>query len=144
MFYAARELFPDSPHLELPNRTPRNAWVEAFLWIRDNTPVDAFFALNPEHMELPGEDQHGFRALAERSMLADRVKDSGVVTMFPRLTKTWREQTDAQKNWKEFKQEDFRRLKSVYGVNWVVLEKPGIPGLTCPYENSRLLVCKIE
>lgn len=144
MFYAARELFPDSSHLELPGRAPRNAWVEAFLWIRDNTPVDAYFALNPEHMEVAGEDQHGFRAIAERSMLADRVKDSGVVTMFPRLTETWIEQTDAQKNWQRFQKDDFERLKSIFGVSWVVLEKPGVPGLSCPYENSRLLVCKIE
>jgi len=36
-------------------------------------------------MNSQGEDEHGFRALAERSMLADRVKDSGAVTMFPRL-----------------------------------------------------------
>jgi len=28
-------------------------------------------------MELPGEDLHGFRALAERSVLADEVKDAG-------------------------------------------------------------------
>jgi hypothetical protein len=144
MFYASRELFPDSRHLELPNANPRNVWVDTFLWVRNNTPADAFFALDPGHMELQGEDQHGFRAIAERSMLADRVKDSGVVTMFPRLAETWIEQVNAQKNWKEFQQADLLRLKNVYGVNWVVLEKPGISGLTCPYENARLLVCRIE
>lgn len=144
MFYAGRQLFPDSPHLELPDRTPRNPWVESFLWVRQNTPTAAYFALDPEHMEIAGEDQHGFRAISERSMLADKVKDSGVVTMFPRLAETWIEQTNAQKNWKQFKRDDLLRLKSTYGVNWVILEKPGIPGLTCPYENARLMVCEIE
>lgn len=144
MFYASRQLFPDTPQLEFPNAAPRNPWVEAFLWIRDNTPTDAFFALDPDHMALPGEDQHGFRALAERSMLADRVKDSGAITMFPKLTETWLEQTTALEGWKKFQRDDFTRLKTTYGVTWIVLEKPGVPGFVCPYENRRLLVCKID
>ena len=144
MFYAGRELFPATPHLELPGAAPKNAWVETFLWIRENTPVDAYFALDPDHMELPGEDQHGFRALAERAMLADRVKDSGAVTMFPNLADTWTEQFNDQKGWKKFGVEDFRRLKKKYGVGWVVVEKPGVAGLTCPYENARLMVCRVE
>jgi hypothetical protein len=48
--------------------------------------VDAYFALDPEHMRLPGEDQHGFRAIAEHSMLADRVKDSGLSPCFRRCS----------------------------------------------------------
>jgi len=48
--------------------------VEAFRWISRNTPVDGEFALDPHYMELPGEDYHGFRALAERSVLADGVR----------------------------------------------------------------------
>ena len=106
--------------------------------------MDAYFALDPDHMELPGEDQHGFRALAERAMLADRVKDSGAVTMFPNLADTWTEQFNDQKGWKKFGVEDFRRLKKKYGVGWVVVEKPGVAGLTCPYENARLMVCRVE
>ena len=144
MFYAGRELFPATPHLELPGAAPKNAWVETFLWIRENTPVDAYFALDPDHMELPGEDQHGFRALAERAMLADRVKDSGAVTMFPNLADTWTEQFNDQKGWKKFDVEDFRRLKEKYGVGWVAVEKPGVAGLACPYENARLMVCRVE
>jgi hypothetical protein len=144
MFYAGRELFPATPHLEMPGAAANNAWVETFLWVRQNTPVDAYFALNPDHMELPGEDQHGFRALAERAMLADRVKDSGAVTMFPNLADTWTEQFNDQKDWKKFQAEDFRRLKKKYGVTWVVLEKPAVAGLACPYENERLTVCRIE
>ena len=143
MFYAQRQLFPATPHLEWPGRGVGNPWVQAFLWIRGNTPVDAYFALDPEHMRLPGEDQHGFRAVAERSMLADRVKDSGAVTMFPALAQTWLEQVNAQQGWKNFGAEDFARLYRQFGVNWVVLQQPGVAGMECPYQNASLVVCRV-
>ena len=74
MFYAQLQLFPATAHLELPWAAPKNSWLQAFAWIRENTPVDSLFALDPHYVELPGEDYHGFRALAERSVLADYVK----------------------------------------------------------------------
>ncbi|HEX4487525.1 MAG TPA: hypothetical protein VH088_14735 [Terriglobales bacterium] len=142
MFYAGRQLFPDSPHLELPDRAPQNDWASAFLWIKSNTPIDAYFALDPEHMELPGEDQHGFRAMAERSMLADKIKDSGAVTMFPALAETWQEQTREQDGWKNFHPADFQRLQQKFGVNWFVLTE-GLPGMACPYKNRAVAVCRL-
>ena len=143
MFYAQRQLFPQDPHLEWPGRTTENRWVEAFLWIRQNTPAEAYFALDPDHMRLRGEDQQGFRSIAERSMLADLVKDSGAVTMFPSLAPTWLEQVRDQENWKHFGIRDFARLKEKYGIDWLVLEQPGISGLECPYRNSDVLVCHL-
>ena len=143
MFYAQRQLFPATPHLEWPGRQTGNQWTQAFLWIRGNTPVNAYFALDPEHMRLPGEDQRGFRAVAERSMLADRVKDSGAVTMFPALAQIWLEQVSSQQGWKEFGVEDFARLHHKFGVDWVVLQQPGVAGMECPYQNDALLVCRI-
>jgi len=144
MFYAQRQLFPATAHIEWPNSGSSNDWVGAFEWVRDNTPVDAYFALNPDYMELPGADQHGFRAIAERSRLADRIKDSGVVTMFPRLAETWKQQVEAQNGWKSLEAADFRRLQKQFGVNWIVLEQPGLPDLNCPYKNKRLVVCSIR
>ena len=144
MWITQRQLFPATPHIELPGAAPRNDWVEAFLWIRDHTPVSAHFALDPDHMKVPGEDQHGFRAIAERSRLADKLKDSGAVTMFPALAETWREQVRAQAEWINFKTDNFRRLKEKFGVNWVVLQKPGVPSLNCPYQNNAVLVCRVE
>jgi len=44
-------------------------------------PVDAYFALDPDYMAAPGEDYHSFRALAERSQLADNIKDASMVTL---------------------------------------------------------------
>jgi len=143
MFLAQRGLFPASAHVEWPWAQPRNPWAQAFDWIRANTPTDALFALNPVHMQLLGEDEIGFRARAERSMLADAVKDKGASTMFPPLSVKWLEQVRDQKNWKQFQNEDFERLRQKYGVSWIVIEQPGKPGLECPYQNSAVQVCRV-
>jgi hypothetical protein len=142
MFYAERQLFPATSHIEWPGGSS-NPWVQAFLWVRDHTPVNSYFALDPDHMRLTGEDQHGFRAIAERSMLADRVKDSGAVTMFPALAETWLEQVNSEAHWRAFGLEDFDRLHRTYGVDWVVLQPRGAAGMDCPYRNSAVIVCRI-
>ena len=141
---AQKETFPDSAYGEWPWKASSNAWAQAFEWIGTNTPVDAYFAMDPEAMRLPGEDQHGFRAIAQRSLLADSVKDSGAVSMFPAMADKWLEQVTAQHGWKKFQAEDFHALKTRYGVNWVVVEQPGVPGIACPYENVRVRVCKVR
>ena len=76
MFISQRLQFSGSEHLELPGRSTANPWLQAFAWIRQNTPTDAYFALDPEYLAAPGEDYHSFRALAERSQLADKIKDA--------------------------------------------------------------------
>lgn len=133
-----------SPHIEWPGRVPRHAWLEAFDWIRHNTPRDALFAVDPIYLERPRADYHGFRALAERSMLADYGKDRGVVGLFPELAYQWHQEYENQRRWREFTAEDFRALKRKYGVTWVLLEKPGVPGLACPYQNEKMMVCRVE
>ncbi|GAC1432510.1 MAG: hypothetical protein NVS1B11_08590 [Terriglobales bacterium] len=143
MLIAQRSLFPASSHIEWPGVTPKNEWARAFLWIRDNTPVNSIFALDPQHMRIAGEDTHGFRVIAERSMLADAIKDSGAVSMFPPLAEEWLEQVQVQSNWEQFRVEDFQRLSARYGVNWVVLQEPGVAGLECPYRNRAVLVCRL-
>lgn len=144
MFYSQRQLFAASAHIEWPGATPRNPWVQAFLWIRNTTPVDAVFALDPDYMNIPGEDANGFRAIAKRSMLADAVKDSGAVSMFPPLADEWFRQVDAQRGWKSFHVEDYRRLQREFGVQWVVVQAPGIPDLDCPYQNRSVFVCRLD
>lgn len=143
MFIAQRSLFPASAHVELPWAAPRNKWAQAFLWIRQNTPVDSRFAIDPDYMQIRGEDSIGFRALAQRSRLADAVKDSGSVSMFPALASAWYEQWQAQKDWKNFQHANFLRLKELYGVNWLVLQQPQADGFSCPYRNSVVAVCQI-
>jgi hypothetical protein len=144
MFWAQRQIFPATSHIEWPWAQPRNSWAQAFVWVRENTPRDALFALNPYHMELPGEDEMGFRARAQRSMLADAIKDKGAASAFPPLATKWLEQFEDQKNWKQFQKQDFERLRQKYGVTWVVVEQPGVAGLDCPYENSAVKVCRVE
>jgi len=144
MFLAQRALFPASAHVEWPGVAPRNPWAQAFIWVRNNTLTDAIFALDPYHMEIPGEDENGFRAIAERSMLADAVKDSGAVSMFPTMAETWLQQVQAQSDWKKFGLRDFRRLQAEYGVSWVVVQQPGVSGLNCPYQNQVVQVCRLD
>ncbi len=144
MFMAQRALFPASAHIEWPGVAPKNQWVQAFLWIRANTPRDAIFALDPTHMDIPGEEENSFEAVAERSMLADANKASGAVSMFPAMAEEWFSQIQAQSGWTTFQVQDFRRLKSQYGVSWVVLQQPGTAGLDCPYQNPTVLVCRLN
>ena len=143
MFFAQRQLFAGSPHLEWPGAPARNAWCEAFEWARQNTPRDALFALDPRHQELPGQDFHSFRALAQRSMLADYSKDRAVAANFPQLAPAWLAQTRARENWRQFTLDDFRRLHREFGVTWVVISQPGLPGFDCPFRNDAVLVCRI-
>ena len=145
MFYAQRQMYPATPHLELPGALAgENGWVSAFRWIGLNTPVDSQFALDPHYMELPGEDYHGFRALAERSVLADAVKDAGMAARVPRLAPRWLREVEAQQGWRDFQRADFLRLKAEFGVGWVVLEAPGAEGLPCPFRNAEVVVCRVE
>ena len=143
MFAAQRSLFPASAHVEWPGQTPKNPWAQAFVWVRENTPANAVFALDPDYMVIPGEDEIGFRCLAQRSRLADAIKDNGVVSMFPRLAEEWWEQVQAQRPWKNLHSADFARLKEKYGIGWVVLEQPGGAGMDCPYQNTAVRVCRL-
>ena len=154
MFYAQRQMYPSTAHLELPGRAPSNDWLRAFAWIRQktprqNTPTDALFALDPYYMQQPGEDFHGFRALAERSALADMVKDPGMVARIPSLAPRWQNETNATSNWRKFQPLDFQSLKNTFGVSWVVLSKSNAAnqssaGMICPYENQSVKVCEIK
>jgi hypothetical protein len=143
MFLAQRALFPASAHIEWPGAAPKNEWARAFIWIRENTPVDAVFALDPDFMQLKGEDTIGFRCLAQRSRLADASKDSGAVSMFPPLAEEWWAQVQAQTPWKNFRAEDFAQLKNKYKASWVVVQQPGVASLDCAYQNSMVRVCRL-
>ncbi len=179
-FLSNRLVYGSSPHVEWPGRLPRNHWVESFDWVRRNTPSNALFALDPRYLLRPGEDVHGFRAFAERSVLADWVKDRAVAAIDPGLAYPWRQQmrdlgvTKASAEtdrWPQFDAGDFRRLKRLYGVSWVLLEReparspaitepahgspapsadpaatraPAAVALPCPYENSAVKVCRID
>jgi hypothetical protein len=144
MYVLQYSQFPNSAHVEWPGYAYHNAWNSAFFWTRQNTPKDAVFALDPNYMRVAEDDQHGFRAVAERSALADAVKDSGAVSLFPQLADHWKAQVNAQIGWEKFDRRDFERLAKLYPVTWVVTRSPGPAGLTCPYEREGLAVCRIN
>jgi hypothetical protein len=152
--YLANALtYHSSPQVEWPGRLPANDWVRAFDWARSNTPPDAIFALNPDSMNLPGNDSHGFRAFAERGALADKLKDRAVTANCPELAYAWRQETRDLDHWENFEAADFERLAKRYGVSWAVLERTSRAGssvhaaadagLICPYLNQTLMVCEI-
>jgi Domain of unknown function (DUF6798) len=150
MFYAQRQMYPASAHIEWPGVAPRNAWLAAFAWIRQNTPVDARFALDPHYETLAGEDYHGFRALAERSVLADYEKDGGMACRVPRLAPRWLNEATAQSGWRNFQPADFQRLKKDFGVTWIVLSREDAlysmsdaNDMTCAYQNQQIKVCRL-
>ncbi len=143
MFASQRALFSGSAHLELPGMQSSNPWLQSFAWIRMNTPTNAYFAMDPNYLAAAGEDYHSFRALAERSQLADMVKDTAVVTQVPELGPAWQLQVDATAGWQNFKIADFERLKRDLGVNWVIVAYPQPAGLACKWHNQSLTVCEI-
>ena len=143
MLAAQEAQFPDCPHLELPGMKPANPWLQAFAWVRHNTPANAYFALDPYYLARPDEDHHSFRALAERSQLADAIKDTAVVTQIPELAPEWNREVEAQAGWRHFKLADFERLKAEFGVNWVLVAYPPPAGLQCRWHNSELTVCQV-
>jgi hypothetical protein len=143
MWFLQESSYPDSAHVEWHDSGHQSNWTSAFLWIRDHTPKDAVFALDPNYMKRAGEDDHGFRAVAERSVLADNLKDSGAVSLFPDLADRWKDQAQAQSEIERFHLADFENLAKRYPVTWILTHRPGPAGLTCPYENQELTVCRI-
>ncbi len=143
MFAAQRALFAGSPHIEIPGVPTANPWLQAFAWIRTNTPIDAYFAMDPNYLAAPNEDYHSFRALAERSQLADAIKDTAMVTQVPDLGPTWEQQVTAQAGWTHFQLNDFERLKTDFGVNWALVAYPQPAGLDCRWHNDTLAVCRV-
>ena len=143
MWLAQRQQFPASDHLELPFTVSANPWLQVFAWVRQNTPTEAYFALDPQYMAAKGEDFHSFRALAERSQLADGIKDTSVVSKVPELGPAWKRQSEAGKGWEHFQLADFERLKTEFGVDWALVTYPAPAGLECVWHNEALTVCRI-
>jgi hypothetical protein len=145
MSYVSYASYPNSPRIEVPGlSTTSNAWLEATGWIRDNTPQNAIFAVDAHYIEVDGVDLHGFRALAERSSLADYYKDGSVVTIFPNLATEWKQMTDATTGLNSFSAEQFTRLAHQYPVTWTVIHGAAPSGMYCPYDHQGYAVCQIR
>lgn len=143
MFLVQWTQIDQGQHLELPFTAPDTPWQQAFDWIKQNTPTDAYFALAPRYMSEPGEGFRSFRALAERSQMADGDKDTAMATQIPGVAADWDRQQDALAGWTHFQLADFKRLKRELGVDWVLVDNPSPTGLACPWHNGQLSVCRI-
>ncbi len=146
MFAVQRTAFPDSNHVELPWVPPQNPWTQAFLWIRENTPKDALFALDADYINAPGEDTQSFRAIAERSALPDYSKDGGEASIAPELTAAWTIGQTAQQGLSSPNETDSRRIDVLrpLGVSWIVLESNAVTSFDCPYRNAAAKVCRLR
>jgi hypothetical protein len=140
---AGRATYAQSRPVEWPWGSERNAWVRAFVWIRQNTPRDALFALDADYINQPGEDAQGFRAIAERSALADRSKDGGEVSIAPDLTAEWTREQAAQQRLNQETDAERVRALSPLGVSWAVLDSGAKTGFDCPYANEAVKVCQL-
>ena len=145
MYFVQYETYPNSPHVEWPSETSPNPWVNALLWIRNNTPEDAVFAVDSRYFLQDGIDQHGFRAISARSELPDYYKDGGVVAIFPFLAPEWKQMSDATYGLNHFSVAQFRTLRHEYPeVSWTVIHGAAPAGMACPYQRLAYAVCQIQ
>jgi len=144
MSYVGYATYPNSPRIEIPGLHPTsNAWLDATRWIRHNTPQEAIFAVDSRYLATDGVDDHGFRALSERSALADYYKDGGVVAIFPNLATEWKQMSDATSGLNHFSAKQFTRLAHEYPVTWAVIHGGAPDGMYCPYDRKGYAVCQI-
>lgn len=144
LFAAQLATYPMSAHIEWPGIAPRNPWQQAYVWIRANTPQDAVFAADPHLVFRYGVDEQGFRATAERSLLADD-KDQGVAAVVdPAIAPEWARQRDAQLGIDTTTDaERVQRLKP-FGVTWLLLRTDAATSFACPYKNAAAKVCRMN
>ena len=143
MFFVQTQTYAHSSHLELPWTSPRNDWERGFLWIKQNTPKEATFALDAKYILIPGEDAQNFRAIAERSSPADYQKDGGLAAIEPGLTPDWIAGQSIQDKLAESGDAQRRMRLAQAGVGWLVLPGDSVTGFPCPYQNSAMKVCRL-
>jgi hypothetical protein len=143
MLFAQRQTFPGSAHLELPGSKTDNGWQRAFEWISTHTPDDALFALDAHYVTQPGEDAQTFRAISERSALADYSKDGGEAAITPALTAAWATGQTAQTDLNTAS--DASRITALrpLGVGWIVLPGTAATGFRCDYSDAAAKVCRL-
>lgn len=144
MLVAQRSIYPASRHLEMPWSRPANAWQEAFLWVRENTPKEALFAMDADYIDAAGEDAQGFRAIALRSVLPDRAKDGGIASVMPSLAAEWQRGVQAQTGLDAMRDTERSGRLLPLGVDWLILPAQAETALPCPYRNGSVAVCRLR
>lgn len=143
MLLVQQKVYTASAHVEWPFAALRNPWQQAFLWIRENTPRNAIFAIDSNYTKVDSEDTQGFRATAMRSALVDELKDGGVVAIFPELAPRWKSQRDLEIGLDQISdRERVARLRPVE-VTWILLGPHSATRFECPYRNTVVIVCRL-
>jgi MFS family permease len=143
MYGVERATYPALAQVELPWVETRNPWAEAFLWVRMHTPADAVVALDADYIQADREDAQGFRAIAERSSLADFSKDGGSAAIFPALAEKWMVEHTADTGLSRMSDAERKRRLAPFHVHWLILQQPAATALACPYTNERVKVCQL-
>jgi hypothetical protein len=143
MFFVQIETFPNSAHIELPWRSAANDWERGFVWIRDNTPKDAMFALDAKYIDSLGEDAQSFRAVAERSSVPDYTKDGGIAAIDPSLTAAWIAGEAIQIGLATNSDQQRQSKLAQAHIRWVVLPGASATNFDCPYQNKSMKVCRV-
>jgi hypothetical protein len=138
-----RGIYAHSGQWEMPGAVPCNAYEQAFLWVRDNTPVDAVFAADADYTNSPGEDAQMFRAVAQRTVLPDQAKDGGIASVVPALADAWQRESSLQSGLANAS--DAERLNRVrpLGATWIFLPASASTAFKCPFENEAAKVCRL-
>lgn len=144
LFAAQRANYPFSAHIEWPGAKPRNPWAKAYVWVRENAPANAVFAADPALIFRSGVDMQGFRAAAERSMLAND-KDQGVAAAVdPSLAGLWSVQRDAQRGVETMTDAEREQRLWPLGATWLLLSASSATNFPCPYKNAAAKVCRMD
>jgi len=150
MYIVQRGTYSHSAHLEFSQARSPNLWVQAFRWVRSNTPVGAYFAIQSDYMNAPGEDAQAFRVIADRSSLPDYSNDGGEASVAPDLSSAWLAGANAQRSLDELagmpaEQADAvrRTVLAGTGVDWLILKADSATNFPCPYGNAAVKVCRL-
>ena len=143
MTFEQHQAYPSSAQVELPWIQNHNGWNRAFLWIKDQTPANALFALDADYIHIPGEDGQGFRAITERASLADLSKDGGAAAAFPQLSERWWAEQTATANLNQIDDAERLRRLAPFHVDWLVLTASASTSFPCPFIDDAVKVCRL-
>ncbi len=143
-FISSDSRFPSSHHIEWPDRArPQRVGKSVRLGARQHSD-DRTFALDPDYMHSTRRGLLWFPRITQNEACSPTMtKDASAVAVFPDLAWQWNLEVTDRENWQQFTLADFERLKKKYGVTWVIVVRPGVSGLSCPYANSEVMVCRI-
>jgi len=143
LLYMQTDLYGNSRWLELPGVASNNGYVQAFEWIRGNTPEDAVIAADAFYTTARGEDAQMLRAIALRSSAPDAAKDGGIASVVPVLAPAWFYASQMQHDLNTLSDAERAQRMRAVGATWIVLPASATTAFPCPYSNAVARVCRL-